>query len=301
MILAMILVIVIVAGIVLYISSREQPVPAQPVEIVPEPAVEQGLRILKNYVIENERELEQRSNEFFVDDEVILYTHAEGFENVFVDGLYDYWLQYGMLVFDSDDNMLQGLSNPFLFEAVDTVEGPTYAYKFTAKLSTLNLPAGEYTLRSIVTDGLTNETARSDYTINLVNPETVRISGPFFGVLQSTGGFDVEKPEYHIGDEIHTLIQVRGFDYEGMSADVGLSVLFYDHETGTRDLELSSIGFYDFKELETPDFDAFNLEVNLVTDHLEPGYYWIEFIAKDRMSGEVHKANKFVNILEAER
>ena len=298
MILGMILIIVIIVGAILYISLREQPVPALPVETVTEPAVEQGLRILKNHAVNDEQESEQRSEQFFVDDEVILYTHVEGFENIIAeDGLYDYWLQYGLLVYDSDNNLLQGLSNPILFESADTSEGPISAYQFTARLSTLNLPAGEYILRSIITDGLTNDTARSDYTIILQNPETIRISGPLFGVMQPTGRFESEKPEYQIGEEIHTFIQVRGFKTEDLTADVDLDILFYDHENGYLDYNLTNLQLYNFKEVETAGINAFNLAVNIPTSHLGQGYYWVEFRAEDFMTGDKHKVMKPVKIM----
>jgi len=244
---------------------------------------EPEFEIVVSKFIQDNVKFEERSDTFYVDEDVLLYTQVKHFNVIPEDGMYNYVLYYGELVLDPQGDIMQSISDPEMFKIDDLIEGPISEYYFTTRISALNFEPGTYTIVSKVTDKLTGISAFAEKKFEIVYPETVRLSGPYIA------GDDGSVPQYPLDIVIPMFVQGRGFTVDGMNADLDVILEVYDNQ-GILQLDYCNYNLMYINKV--PGNDVFNVQLNMDTAGLLPGIYWVELTATDYLADQKHSVVK---------
>lgn len=293
-------VIIIAVALLLYFigpSEEVAPVVEEPVVEVPiidEPVIQEPeeevyeatvpLEIVSNEFVNSLDDPMPVSDEFVLDEEIIIYTVVEGFDQLIEDGNYKPDLVYGMQVIDPDGNAIESLTRPELAVSEKDFDNPEEAYYFTSKISTFQMKEGIYKVNIRVVDKISGEEAIYFKHFELVKPDSIFISDVYLGASMNDSLFSKSSNTFSSGDNISLIAQISGFQQEGKALNVDVDLKVYKDEE--LQLPLSNYLFFDSQEAETEEEHSISLDGYIDTTGWLPGDYMLELVAIDHKTGE---------------
>lgn len=224
------------------------------------------------------------SGDYYQDQEILIYTVAEGFETEYANGLYTPKLVYGLQVFNPEGNLIDALNLPTLKTSSKVFDYDPESYYFTAKISTFGLVSGPYKLNVRVKDTISGEDAIYTKYFTITEPKQIRISGPFFGVTSNESIFSNEYRTYPQGYRVGMYFKLRGFKMDSTLVGLDVDMNVYD-STGNLVEELSNPELYNLDVAETSEKHSIAIDAFVDTTYWPVGKYSVELVAKDELSG----------------
>ncbi|NQU79873.1 hypothetical protein HQ545_08970 [Candidatus Woesearchaeota archaeon] len=256
-------IILVLAGIVLFLPKSD-------------PAIVNTRFVEGDYV--------NKYTPYYIGEDVHVLTSVKDYQ---VDKQGNLQLTYGIQVLDPQGKEIPSLSESKLF---DVTQKANDEYHFTATISTLYLNQGEYTVITTVTDKIAKDSYTESSKLSIINPASVKLTGPFFKGFSSSDGI----LKYDLGSTMQISIQARGFQTQGTDANLDIIFVLLDNQ-GEIVPELSST-ILELDKVNAPGQNVLSLPLSINTKDLEPGLYTVVFTADDKLAGNNHSVVRQVII-----
>ncbi|MFC1755220.1 hypothetical protein ACFL96_17820 [Thermoproteota archaeon] len=238
-----------------------------------------------DFVFSNEILLPLDTNSFDVGDDLYIYSVFNDFEQEQTEeGQYNVEISYGVEVSEQTGIEYEHLSNPNLAIIRRNFDDPIDDYYFTARIPTISLSAGYYTLSVLGKDRITGKTAEQELYFELHEPLQLRVVTLLLGDIDPVTGILQPKSKlYAPGEPVQAYFEIRGFDVIDNAPDVVVDMYITDSSGNiVHDVSQTAVYVNNITYTTKPVRMMVNIEVP--TLGLAPGEYELRILSKDHLA-----------------